>query len=568
MERNSFDALVSGLSETERLTMLEKMKSTGEETVPLAFEDGSDLEAKIPFAEQIKNESIFFRFFLWLKSIFANTSMKVLYNEHKILQIAHSVEKNCPNLIDSKRNMLMSSFYDKLTELKLSADFFKPYILIAESDENSFLVFLGSLVMSEVEEQMNEEVDPYSLPMENGPRPEQRVNLLHKMDGILNEIPADRRNYMYEAVRSYEWLKQFSKLPFDRFISLFSTIVEKNYCCAFSSLENEISLFAKILCNGVKIYEEVLESIYLFSRKGTSGRTLDSMDEIAEKAADFMKTAKSHISMMRMFITSVPLKSIGRVVYSDAAWIPENFTGGEDWFVRYKNNWRKLFEEKWKAWGVDCKKEQLKIDLNRNFGLETFPLLTERPWALLWGGMPFRYELTAGFLNWYMKEKFPEFELPLKTVMLEGDFIQKENRSEFNDSFNKFIQISVDLQSLNRMLSAGGEYGIIFTKLHSERLRTLQAHSKIESIIRGVEGDVRSMLSRFGDACRTMENCFTGIFLEKKDSRYDALTNLARLGGKNNEEFIESLKKARQSISDGYAMIRELEQVDSPTFSR
>ena len=65
-----------------------------------------------------------------------------------------------------------------------------------------------------------------------------------------------------------------------------------------------------------------------------------------------------------------------------------------------------------------------------------------------------------------------------------------------------------------------------------------------------------------------MENCFTGIFLEKKDSRYDALTNLARLGGKNNEEFIESLKKARQSISDGYAMIRELEQVDSPTFPR
>ena len=28
MERNSFDALVSGLSETERVTMLEKMKDS------------------------------------------------------------------------------------------------------------------------------------------------------------------------------------------------------------------------------------------------------------------------------------------------------------------------------------------------------------------------------------------------------------------------------------------------------------------------------------------------------------------------------------------------------------
>lgn len=568
MERNSFDALVSGLSETERVTMLEKMKAAGTDNSSLAVSDSSESAPPVPVEEQIKQEPFLFRVFLWIKSIFANTSMQVLYNEHRIAQIAHSVEKNSPNLMDSKRNMLMSGFYDKLVELKLSADFFRPYMLLSEADENSFLVFLGSLIMSDIEEQMNESVDPYSLPFENGQKPEQRMNLLRRMDEILNSIPTARRNYMYEAVRSYEWLKQFSKLPFERFISLFSTVVEKNYSCAFSTLENEVSVFAKILCNGVKIYEEVLEALYLFSRKGTSGRSLDSMDEVAEKAADFMEKSKSQISMMRMFINTVPLKSIARIIYSDAAWVPENFTGGEDWYVRYKNHWRRLFEEKWKSWGIDCKKEQLKQGLERNFGLENFPLLPERPWALLWGGMPFRYELTAGFLNWYMKEKFPEYELPLKTIMLEGDFIKKENRAEFNDSFNKLIQVSVDLQTLNRVLSSGGEYGMIFNKLHNENLRSLQAHSKIESIIRGVESDVRSMILSFCDACRTLENCFTGIFLEKTDSRYDALTNLARLGGKNNDIFVKKLEEARRSISDCYALIRELEPIDTPSLAK
>lgn len=568
MERNSFDALVSGLSETERVTMLEKMKAAGTDNSSLAVSDSSESAPPVPVEEQIKQEPFLFRVFLWIKSIFANTSMQVLYNEHRIAQIARSVEKNSPNLMDSKRNMLMSGFYDKLVELKLSADFFRPYMLLSEADENSFLVFLGSLIMSDIEEQMNESVDPYSLPFENGQKPEQRMNLLRRMDEILNSIPTARRNYMYEAVRSYEWLKQFSKLPFERFISLFSTVVEKNYSCAFSTLENEVSVFAKILCNGVKIYEEVLEALYLFSRKGTSGRSLDSMDEVAEKAADFMEKSKSQISMMRMFINTVPLKSIARIIYSDAAWVPENFTGGEDWYVRYKNHWRRLFEEKWKSWGIDCKKEQLKQGLERNFGLENFPLLPERPWALLWGGMPFRYELTAGFLNWYMKEKFPEYELPLKTIMLEGDFIKKENRAEFNDSFNKLIQVSVDLQTLNRVLSSGGEYGMIFNKLHNENLRSLQAHSKIESIIRGVESDVRSMILSFCDACRTLENCFTGIFLEKTDSRYDALTNLARLGGKNNDIFVKKLEEARRSISDCYALIWELEPIDTPSLAK
>ena len=73
------------------------------------------------------------------------------------------------------------------------------------------------------------------------------------------------------------------------------------------------------------------------------------------------------------------------------------------------------------------------------------------------------------------------------------------------------------------------------------------------------------MILSFCDACRTLENCFTGIFLEKTDSRYDALTNLARLGGKNNDIFVKKLEEARRSISDCYALIRELEPIDTPS---
>lgn len=565
-DSNSFDRLVSGLSSNERKAMLDKLKTAGGDSDSSVSDENNSKYEEITFTHQLKNESILFRLFLWLRSLFTNIPAETLYNEHKIDMIARYIDKNSPELIDYKRGILQPSFYSKLNEIKLCAEFFRPYISIIENDENAFIVFLGSLVMPAVEQTMDDEVDPYSIPLSDGPRPEQRMSLLRKMDDVLGDIPQLEKNSMYNAVRAYEWLKQFTKLPFNRFLSLFSTVVESNYTCSFSAIENELSHFARILCNGMKIPKEVFEAVFLFSRRENTGKSIDSLEDVSQKSVEFLEKCGSQISMIKMFISTVPLKLIARIVYADAAWNPDNFTGGEDWYQKYKANWKKLFDQKWEAWSHDCKKEALRSSLTRNFGLEKFPFLPERPWTQLWGGVNFHYELTAGFLNWYIREVFPEFELALKTVMLEGDFVEKDNRQEFNDSFNKLVQLSVDFQQLNRNLSSGGELGMLFQKLMDERLRSIPAHQKIESIIRGVESDIRSMLSGFGDSCRTLEFCFSGIFREKTDNRYDSLTNLNRIGGKNNEKMIESLKKARESLGNAYALIKELEPIDTPSF--
>lgn len=567
-KRNSFDALVMSLSEGERREMLEKMKASGTGTESLATEDKIESYEHIPFSEQIKKEPLLYRIFLWVMALFKNTTAETLYNEHKVAQIARHIDEISPNLIDYRRSLLLSSFYDKLSQLKLCADFFRPYILALEEDESSFLAFLGSVVMPEVKTSLDAEVDPYSIPLSGGVRLDIRTRLLRNMDDIVASIPQPRRNLMYNAVRAVEWLRQFAKLPFMRFLGLFSSVMEGSYTCSFGAVENEVASFARILCNGMKIPEETFEALFLFSRKDSSIQSLDSIDDVYAQATDFMEKAKSQISMMKMFITSAPLRSIGCVVYADADWNPGSFTGGEDWMQRYKNSLKKIFDQKWEAWSNDCKKESLRSSLEKNFGLETFPLLPYRPWADLWGGFPFRYELTAGFLFWFMKEKFPENEMALKTVMLEGDFIKKSNRSEFNDAFNTFIQLSVDMQDMERKLAPGGEYGIIFSKLRDERIHSLQAHSKIESIVHGIEADVRSMLSSFGDAARSIELCISGIFLEKKDSRYDSLANLSRIQEKDNDKFKSELEASREAIANCFAVIRELEPIDTPSLAR
>ena len=231
-DSNSFDRLVSGLSSGERKDMLEKMKASTSINESLSsdlIED--DPDDSISFSQQIKEESIFYRIYLWIKALLASTTMEAIYNERKISQIAKRIDKISPGLMDYKRGLLLSSFYDKLMELKKCADFFRPYITVAENDDSAYLVFLGSLVMNDVERQRDEEVDPYSIPLTDGPKPEQRMSLLRKMDEVITQIPQGQRNMMYGAVRAAEWLKTVYKTSFpETFICIFYSYRKQLFC--------------------------------------------------------------------------------------------------------------------------------------------------------------------------------------------------------------------------------------------------------------------------------------------------------------------------------------------------
>lgn len=562
MENNSFDRLVGFLSSDERKLMLEKMQSSSPQEASLATEDNFDNDINISFSKSIKNESIFYRFFLWIKSIFANTSMEVLYNEDKIAKIAKHIDKISPDLIDFKSGLLLSTFYNKLNELSLCADFFRPFVSYMENDENSYLLFLSSIVLEDVEKRMEEEANPYSLPTSSGVKNENRMNLIRKMESIIDEIPPSQKDFMYSCVQSTLWLKQFTKLPFQRFLNYFSAVQENNYSCSFKSIENEINLFAKVLCNGMLIPKETFESLFLFARKSNQEKTFDSIDETMQKMQDFLENATSQISMIKMFIQTVPLKLIGCIVYEDAKWTVENLSGGEDWFQKYKALWRKVFDKRWENYVSDCKLEEIKQSLSTNFKIDSFPLLPERPWTKLWNNVRFRIELSAGFLNWFMKNKFSSFESTLKLVMVEGDFVQKENREEFFDSFNKLVSIAEQFQILVKKISPSGEFGSIFKKILEQKIKTVQSFSKMESMIYEIEGDFRSLINGFCDSCRTLELCFTGIFHEKKDSRYDGLTNLNRISGIANEEFQQQLSLARVNLKNAFSLIKELEPIE------
>lgn len=562
----TFERLVSLIGEDERKALLEKMRPLEGDPDTRSLESVKDpsLNAdEIVIEEALKQESLLYRFILWLRSILTSSSKEQLYNDDKIMALFRRINRDYPGLIDYRGALLLSIFYEKLVELRRAAEFFRPYVDAIYENIGAFYVFLGSFAVPEVTQRMNAEVDPMSLPLDREVTGELRSSFLRKMEEIIKEIPSHRRAYLYQCAVSVDWLYQFTRLPFERFVGAFSNGLSDSQVARFESVTGELNAFAKILCNGNTLPSEAVEAIYLFSAKKMVPNSSEAKDDDS-RAKEFMDKSTAFMTIIHMFINSVPLRYLNKVVYNNIQWQPDQFTGAEDWFARYKEQWKKLFDEQWNRWLKEKRRAGLNKRLSENFGIEKIPLLPVRPWAHIWGGLEFHFENTAGFLLWFSSKKQNEVVEPLKTLLLEGQFVNKENRAEFANTLNDLSQISSRMYDFEEDLSDKGQTGLVFEKLASEHLRSLAAQSKIDTLLIEKEAIIKSTKNSFCNCARSVLNILNGIFAEKKDTRYDGIQNLASIQGSQNANFRASLMQSQKVFAAALDVLKELEQIDIP----
>ncbi len=565
--KDTFEKLVSQLSEAERLEMLEKMRPLEGDPENRVLETavnpdmGDDI---IVLEEELKGEPLLYRIFLWLRAMFTGETQEQLFNDDKVNSLAKKINRIYPGLVDAKNKLLLNVFYEKLLELSKAAEFFKPYIDSLYEDIGSFYVFLGSFIVPEVTQQMNEEVDPSTLPLSKEVTGELRSSLVRKMEAILKGIPSEKRAYLYACARGIEWFRQFSHLPFARILNAFSTGIEGVCVARFESISTEMNTFSRVLCNGQTLPEEGFESIYLSTSKKIIPADSEAKDDDG-RIREFMDKANAFMSVIHMFINTVPLKYLNKVVFNNISWQPAELTGAEDWFVKYRENWKKLFDSKWNMWLREKKKNLLHTQLSANFGIGSFPQLPDRPWAKMWNGaVVFHFELTSGFLCWFFQNKFNEVMSPLKTLLLEGVFINKENRAEFANAVNDIVQTSNVMSTFVEDMAPTGQNGIVFDTLEAQHLRSLQAQQKVDQIMLNAENIAQGVRNSFCTQSRLFINLLGGIIGEKKDTRYDGVSNIMSIKGNQNAKFREELKKSAEMFTAALDILKELETIDLP----
>ena len=563
LKKNSFDRLVAGLSSEERNAMLSRLNSKNSEGVEIYADTKKIDKFSGDLKLRLANESFFYRLVIWLRSFFSKTPAEKIYNDDVLLNLAKKINREHPGVINPQAQVLDSLFYERLSTLKQAADFFKPYLYKIQEDEGEFYVFLSSFVVSSLCDQINSRADPYNLPPNKEPDNETRTELLRNLDDVLKNMSAAVRGTMYSAVKSVQWLSKFVNLPFIHFISQFTDIRDGVFTCPYMNARVDFASFASVFDSGISVPNEVMESVFLFSqKKNLTGNYMTS--DIEDSVKKFMATATNHLTQIKMFLSVIPITTTGRIIFQDYNWLPETSGGGEDWFVKFRNQWRKVIETRWNDYLREQKKKLLSDALLQDFGLNDFPEFPVRPWAELWGGIPFGLELTGGYLAWYCRELYPADHDILNTLMMEGIFIKSENRTEFSDAFNQLSKAADTITNLVTRIDFKGDIGTVFEEAASSASRTFQAQNRIESLVKDIETEIKASALTFCNSIRILETIFKGIFDEVKDGFHGTLQNMNSLKGHGNLNFKDSLKNTRKNLRQTLYYLSELEPIDLP----
>ncbi len=565
-KRDAFDKLVAGLNTEDRNIMLSKLNANKTQTVKFVNTEVYEQKEDTRLSLRLKNESVFYKFLLWLRSLFSKEKIEELYSEDLIAKIAKSVDREFPHLIHHQQNVLDSIFYERLKALKDCADFFKPYFALIEDSIGDFYVFLSSFVTPQIADEINSKADPFTLPFSKVPSNEVKKDLVIKMDKVLKDMAPTTKNSLYTAISSTNWLMQFTKLPFLHFLSQFTNISGDAYTCPYSNARNDFIHFAKVFTNVLTVENNVLEAIFLFSQR--KNITDNAQEKDIDKAVnEFLSKTNMHFSTIQMFISGVPIVKLGKIINRDVTWSPENMEGAEAWFPSFRNQWHKIIDIRWNDWQRERKKSMLSDDLKNDFMLDGFPVMQYKPWELLWTRVPFSCELTGGFLSWFALEKFPKIIPDLNTLMMEGVFVNNENRNEYSEALSEFIACNNQMQDLLHRLSEEGEYGQKFIEFSESKVRSFQTQNQIDSMMSTTESEIRDVLKRFCKTCRTIELIFHGIFDDDKDGVHETLQNYSTIKGPHNRQYRENLGKIRKILKSATFYIAELEPIDNATMN-
>lgn len=556
---SGFDRMVSSMSDDERKDMLNKVsrssKEENEDVISVLPADDPNFRESLSL--RLQQESFLRRLWIKIKAALFNIRQEDIYNTSLITRLAHDVEHTYPGLISHHRSVLTLGTYEKLYMLRKVQEFFMPYVESYESNPGLYYYYLSTVIIPDIAEEIQKAVDPYKFPFTKNLTSETRVQLIKKMEDALDNLPESKRTMMYMCVRSIEWLTAFNRMHVDSLIKNFTPSKE----CLYNIARSDFASIAKIM-NVVNLpANEALVALFSFYYNTTAENPNKGDEE--QLVNEFINGVQLHIEEIRSFSAGVPVKDLARIVFDNSLYDSKPFGGGEDWFVKFKSQWRTNFDIRWNQWLFDYKKYRMQIKIKTYFDYDGIPLLPVRPWKKLWTGYTFRYEMSMGFIWMFFDSIIKAHEPILKTVMLEGDFIIKENTIEFADDFRTIQNMRNDFAAFNASLAENGDIGSVLAGLGHNPERASSSRETFDAVMSDVDESSQNFIEKAGKWFRSVKSILGAVVNGSESQYYGGLSNWSKIGGRQNKEFKENLSLVYTVVDHAYDVLTEAESLDS-----
>ena len=167
--------------------------------------------------------------------------------------------------------------------------------------------------------------------------------------------------------------------------------------------------------------------------------------------------------------------------------------------------------------------------------------------------------------SWFCENKYDEMIPVLNDVMMEGIFIRNENRVEYSEGLNLFVQAMSQMKELLERLAPEGEFGALFEEFATSRLRNFQVQNQIDSMMTTTETEIHDIVKKFDKGSKMVDKCLTGILSEEKDKSHDGLQNFSSIKGHRNRLWKDSLRSNWEVLKKAEFYLSELEPIDAAT---
>lgn len=565
---NVFDRLVKDLSSEERRKMIEKM----EENIHVSQEpmdNHVENESVQSIEDEYKALSWLDKLIIFLQSLFLAKDKLELTKKYVVRTVARQLSYLSPDLIDVKHQSLSGEFCKKLKDVADSASFIKhPLSGCFGIDKVKFYALIGQLEFQQLHDSLKEKVNPPDMGQKNpnmgGPAIRKKIS--DDTEVLLAQIGREDRMRMMETTRTLNTLYQLSLFPYDQITSQFPDSPDGTQLPAgFSNVKDSLVQLAAILKSFKTVPSiKLLEAVFLlyYSDDESDESSLD------EKITESIERCNTLFHKIREFNNAVPLSDLMKVLMEDPFYQIPVSGGGEDWFYFYRQFWMDTMSEQFRIFTREKKLEELAVELQRYWDLPELSFIPE--YSPNEKYMAFAYSMAA--LNTFFEENYQKkLYYPMKIILVDGNFYKKNNREEYEKTFQILVKIGDRLRWFsNKLAPEGDTAGDIRKASHEYRDNPEEMDLKILSLYNRLNRDAELVLEDSIACLESMGKLMNGVVMGNGGS-YDTISNFSELGGRSNEELRQSVTESADDIhkiTHGLQDLFQLEKEKLREFSK
>lgn len=563
-ESGTFDRLASTLSMDERRELLGKLSALSDFSRDRLYKE-EDISETVDIEQRYQALSWFSKLLLMLIGVFKNKSPVEIYEDRLILKLGARIHTFSPGFFDPHRNMLLPGFLEEVKSLRDSARFFYDILDTGIGrDKGAFFAFLGSLEMDYTHRRLLNETDPIQIANVHITATENEVRQYANkaLDEIIQGIDEEQRRTMYGNARSLQCLKELSSYLFDRFTSAFSPDqVSDGPSCPAYILHDQLCAMNNILYSLQDPPSiALLESLFVFTLQE---KMHENEFDMNNETKNFLRRSEEALSRIRQFNERVPLTDLIRCTGRNLAYFPQAISGGEDWFVVYKEYWKRRIDENYNSYVKQRRKNELSDSFKQFLKGAAIRPLDFVQSEINPEGVPVRKAFSLSFLATFYKAVFMgDLNKTLKPILIDGEFYKRENRAEFTEAYNELLKLGDTIRGFDQKLSPTGDIGKRYAFVRSEISALPVKRRKTQALIAEAAEESEEIIEHSSKSLRSMVGILGGILQGEPGGRYDSLVNLGSLAGKSGS-YVNALKAALQKIEKAIQLLIDIDAIES-----